>query len=886
MRCCSPPPGLNPNVARSEAGSKAGTRVPATRWELIVLPPWKDLFVVQIGDSIACAYSAKLLVELGAECVLIESPSDPDPVRTEGVEEGWSDAEAGPLFTYLNWSKQSITCDYSRPDGIDVLNGICSSADIVVRGEMPADAEAYWQATADARPKSLIELVITPFGTTGPYVGYKADSAAILALCGVTYTDGDPDREPLTIQPDIAEYFVGADGFASVLAGLHWRQQTGEGTHVELAMYDSVLKFDECNLLFPQTVGTVRKRFYSRRPDIYTPDMFECRDGYVTFVVRGNGQDTALLIERPDLIDTPLFTDPMYRLRHWDELDALMSPWLKSHDRDEIVTRAQQLRINAAPIFGVEDLTSSEHVHERAGIRLARDVWGREVALVAPPFRLASHDPPGRPAPRRGDHTHKWLQSGSTAERREGDQGQAGPHVTVSPSRKLPLEGIRVLDFTHVWAGPAATRILADLGADVIKVEGPSRMDMTRTVPLGTFMDNDVSGDFWNRSPYFQNRNQNKRAIAVDLGTEAGRDLIRQLVQQCDALVENFTPRVMPNFGLDYPALSALNHQLVMVSMAGYGARGAFAGYSAAGMTLNCASGIASGNGYPGGPPMKSGTAFMDMFAGVCAAAAIMAALLERERMGRGQWVDLSQHEVGISAIGAWFAEYARTGRRVERRGNRSRQHAPQGIYPCRGDDAWIYISIRNDDQWRELCAVLGDERLADEPYYGTPRGRLAHHDELDARLGELTRSFDKFGLMSALQARGVIAVAVLDGEEVLQNAQLQEREMFEPITFEGATRAYMSHRYVGARFDRFAARSLSRAPSLGEHNREVLQGLCGLSDAEYKALEASGVIGNEPQFGLPVDEIRAALRFPAEQVVRAGAARWGQLGAGNRNST
>ena len=835
--------------------------------------PWSDLLVVQIGDSIACAFTAKLLVELGAECVLVESPSDPDPIRIEGVEDSSADAECGPLFTYLNWSKQSVTCNYSRPDDIDRLNHICSSADVVVRGNLATDIEAHWRVTEEARPDSLIELVISPFGTTGPYASYKADSAAILALCGITYTDGDPDREPLTIQPDIAEYFVGADGFASVLAALHWRQRTGEGAHIQLAMYDSTLKFEEYNLIFPQAIGIVRKRFYSRGITGNEPDLYECRDGHVIGGSSRNAQDLAVLIERPDLIDAPIFVDPEYRARHWDEREALMSTWMKSHARDEIVTRAQSLRMHAAPVLGVEELANSEHVLERAAIRRALDASGHEVALVAPPFRLGSYVPPNQPAPRRGEHTDQWLRSNTAAGEPDVVQDQGGRRVTTSANSTLPLDDIRVLDFTHVWAGPAATRILADLGADVIKVEGLNHVDMTRNL---WFMDNDTSDDFWNRSPYFQNRNQNKRAIAVDLRTETGRNIIRRLVPQCDVVVENFTPRVMPHWGLDYPALSAINERLFMVSMAGYGARGAFANYSAAGAPLNGASGIASGNGYPGGPPRKAGTAFMDMFAGLCAAAAVIAALLEREHTGRGQWVDLSQHEVGMSAIGAWFVEYAHTGRLPERRGNRSRQYAPQGIYRCRGDDAWIYVSVRNDDQWRELCLVLGDETLAYEPQYSTMRDRLARHDELDARLGALTRSFDKFELMAGLQARGIVAAAVLDGDEVLQNPQLRAREMFESITFEYAARPYMSHRYVGARFDKFAARSLSRAPNLGEHNREVLQGLCSISDAEYAALKASGVIGNEPQFALPVDQMRAALRFPTEEAIQAGMARGG----------
>ena len=371
--------------------------------------PWSELLVVQIGDSIASAFATKLLVDLGADCVIVESPADFDPVRAEGASDAWGDPDAGPLFTYLNWSKKSVACDYSRPDGIDLVNRICSSADVVVRHQFAGDLEEYWQDTADARPTTLIEVVLSPFGTTGPYAGYQVDSTALLALCGIPYTDGDPAREPLTIQPEMAEYFVGADATACVLAAMHWLRRTGEGMRIELAMYDSMLKFDEYNLVFPQAIGLVRKRFYSRTISAYAPDMYECRDGWLVLTATRNAQAVALLIERPELIDTPLFADPEYRSKHWGELDALMTPWMKSHDRDEIVARAQQLRISAAPVLGVDELIESDHVRERGGIRYARDSAGREVALVVAPFRLESYAPPEDPAPARGQHSEEWL---------------------------------------------------------------------------------------------------------------------------------------------------------------------------------------------------------------------------------------------------------------------------------------------------------------------------------------------------------------------------------------------------------------------------------------------------------------------------------------------
>ena len=441
-----------------------------------------------------------------------------------------------------------------------------------------------------------------------------------------------------------------------------------------------------------------------------------------------------------------------------------------------------------------------------------------------------------------------------------------------------PLEGIRVLDFTHVWAGPACTRILADLGAEVLKVEGMSYIDMTRNL---WFLNNDTSGEFWNRSPYFQNRNQNKLSMGIDLSKEESRALVRRLVPHCDVIVENFTPRVMPGWGMDFATLSGINPRLVMVSMSGYGATGSFSNYLAFGMSLNASTGLASGNGYPGGRPMKSGTAFMDPFAGAAAAAAVIAGLIERESTGHGQWIDLSQHEIGMALIGEWFVRYGRTKQEPTLNGSRSEWHAPQGIYPCRGDDDWIYMSVRNEEEWRSLCAELACPDLERDSRFSTVRNRLLNHDALDEQLATFTRDREKFKLMARLQDRGIIAAALLDGAEVLENEQFRSRGMFEEVELDGEP--YLSHRYVAARFDRFSSRTASRAPRLGEHNEYVLRELCGLSAREVAELEDAGLIGTEPQFALPLDRMRRSVRFPVDDTIERGTAK--RIGAASRGA-
>lgn len=435
-----------------------------------------------------------------------------------------------------------------------------------------------------------------------------------------------------------------------------------------------------------------------------------------------------------------------------------------------------------------------------------------------------------------------------------------------------PLEGIRVLDFSHIWAGPICARILGDLGAEVIKVEGPGRYDGMRNLFL---MANDTDDDYWNRSGFFQNRNQNKRGIAIDLTTEEGRELIRGMAPNVDVVVENFTPRVMPAFGLGYDRLAALNPGIVMISMSGYGANGPYSRFGAIGLSLDGSSGLSASNGHPGDRPEKSGSAFLDPFGGVSGAAAVMAALLERERTGRGQFIDLSQHEGGMNFVGGYVVEHGRSGREPERRGSRSDRHAPQGVYPCDGDGHWIYLSVRAEVEWRELCEELGTPALAGEAGFGSAAERLMRHDELDERIAGRTRRRERRELMAALQARGVIAAALLDGAEVLNDPHLAARDTFESIDVGTPPRPYPSQRALPARFDGFEPRPAGPAPRLGEHNREVLGDLLGLGDPELERLEAEGVIGSEPRFAIPVEQQREIIRYPLAMWVGLGSVRW-----------
>ncbi len=431
-----------------------------------------------------------------------------------------------------------------------------------------------------------------------------------------------------------------------------------------------------------------------------------------------------------------------------------------------------------------------------------------------------------------------------------------------------PLEGIRVLDLTQVYAGPTCTRILADLGAEVIKLEGLKRIDIVRNFIIS---DNNSKDDYWNHAGYFQWRNAGKKSLTLDWSDTEAIELLKRLAPLCDVVAESFTPHVMEAHGLGYEALKALREDIIMISLSGYGQNGPWRDYSGYGMGLEPASGMSSITGYRGGDPLRTGISFTDPYSGIVGAGAVLAALHYRRRTGKGQYIDLSEQEAAIPVVGYALMDYAMNGRSPERIGNRSRWYAPQGCYRCRGEDNWLVITVRNDAEWQAFCEATGHRGWTDDPRFAEVTGRFQNHDELDALINGWTREHDHIEAMHLLQRAGVIAAAVLSPKEVLMDPHLRERGFFETVEHTGVGPKPMP-RQLGARFSGFETDARGPAPKLGEHNREVLQGLLGLSDAEVAGLEERKIIGDTPDLALPLDVMRMFVQMPTTTYLSMGA--------------
>ncbi len=411
------------------------------------------------------------------------------------------------------------------------------------------------------------------------------------------------------------------------------------------------------------------------------------------------------------------------------------------------------------------------------------------------------------------------------------------------------LSGLRILDATQVWAGPTCTKILGDMGAEVIKVESARRMDISRgdrnpRAGAGIFPDGDPGTEPWNRSGLYNDRNRSKLSVCLDLTRPEGVRAFKSLARVSDVVIESFRSGVMERFGLDYPALREVRADLIMVSLSSQGASGPERAYGSFGATLEQTAGVASITGYLGGDPTTSGTFLPDPMVSFLAVGIVLAAIERRRRTGLGVYLDLSQREVTTSVVGEMVMDYAMNGHTWGPTGNRDPVNAPQGVYPCLGEDSWVAVTVRSDEEWARLERLIDPAGEPREAFQSLP-DRHRHHGELDELIGSWTSTRDSFWVMETLQAAGIAAGVSLRGDQLLADRQLAARGFWETVEHpQAGSRPHLSRPF---KLSRQPGRTRHPAPLLGQHTDQVLREIAGLSEQEIAHLAELGVTSDDP---------------------------------------
>ena len=424
-------------------------------------------------------------------------------------------------------------------------------------------------------------------------------------------------------------------------------------------------------------------------------------------------------------------------------------------------------------------------------------------------------------------------------------------------SRK-PLEGIRVVESTYVFAFPYAAGLLADLGAEVIKIEGPGHVDITRGGGFaGAYPDNDPGDDPWNRTASFNLINRGKKSLTLDLSKDEGRAVLKDLLSVSDVFMENFTPRVMRRWNLDYPNLKKIKPDIIMASNTGYGhGEGPYSEYPAQATTQEATHGLVHLTGYQNDLPAKAGQSYVDFVSSWTALLSIAMALRYRSHTGKGQWIDISMYQLGCSFTGEHVLDWIANQRLGQPMGNRHPWRAPQGCYPCSGNDQWCVISVGDDEEWAALCRVMGKEELIENPSFASGFNRMKNHDELDGILSSWTKGVEKFQVMERLQGAGVPAGPVYDSRDANLSEQYWATGFLEKVTFpedrKMGQRVIMGRPWRGDS-SKMDVRVRGPGPKLGGANSEILEGTLGYSQAQVRELEKAGIIADIPTNPRPV---------------------------------
>ncbi len=820
--------------------------------------------VLDLGPGIAGPLAARILGDFGADVVKVEPAGAGDPARQlhPRVQEG-PEAERSLMFAYLNWNKRGLQLDLESSEGQAAIRRLVESCDIVIEGWRPRQLAALGLAPAQmmAWNPRLVVVSVSDFGQSGPYAHYAGSDLVHQAMSGIMQISGSADRAPLKHGLNQVYLGAGLNAAYAALAAHCAAELDGVGDHVDLSVQECLVS----ELVTCETYYTFMGAIQGRRlpvQDPYSGAPIPTRHGYLSFQASlAVPNETFADLFQCEALRDPKFASNKLRSQHVQEARDLIAAAVKDRDAKDIFLEGSRLRALMGVVQTAPDLLACEQLAQRGLWVEVEHPSGRSFRYPAELARMTGTPTRvTRRAPMLGEHNDEVLEAwaGRATPAASPAASSAPPVVPAPGSARLPLEGLRVLDLATVIAVPYMAALLSDLGAEVIKIESPRKLDPTRQGVLTTYLNNDASVDGINRSGMFQVVNRGKRSIVIDMGTDEGKALLRDLVAHADIVVDNFTPRVMDSWGLGHEALLAINPRLIYLSNTGYGSTGPWRNFPSQGTTLEVTMGIAAYTGYRGDPPWKVGQSYPDFLACWTGLTALFSALRHVRRGGAGQWIDLGMYQVGAALIPEALLQYQIDGTEPERIGNEHAQFVPSNVYPCLGEDRWLAITVETDTQWQtltRLMAATGHE--APEDLWSAAQ-RQARRTEVDALVAAWVVGQDGMLLMHRLQAAGIACGPVMNNRDLLLDPHLAWRGFHERVDLP----APMGVRPIMGRPWKLANRDVRirhPGPRYGGDGRAVLQEVLGLDDARIAALFDAKVVCTEPTVPKPFDAMGLA---------------------------
>jgi crotonobetainyl-CoA:carnitine CoA-transferase CaiB-like acyl-CoA transferase len=804
-----------------------------------MLSPYRVVDLTDEGAMIC----GQILGDLGADVILVEPSAGAQARRIGPFIDDLPEPDRSLNFWSLNRNKRSVTTDLNTSSGRENLLRLAKTCDFLIESFTPGYLDSLglgYQSLAEINP-ALIMISITPFGQHGPKAHWAATDLTVTAASGVLFMTGDEDRPPVHVSIPQAYLNAGAEAAVGALIALRARERDSLGQHIDISAQTAMMMTTAFMLLAPGWNDSPTERVGGgmKQGPLRLRFVFPCKDGHVnvTFLFGTVfGPSSRRLFE---WIYEDGFCDAATRDKDWsafglhlvngkktiDEFarcTECLERFTLSHTKAELTEGATRRKILLVAVSNVGDLLRSEQLKAREFWRkIDHPELGREVTYPGP-FAKLSQTPIQyrRRAPLLGEHTEEVL-------------SESRPPMRVAPKSAATfppaLDGLKVLDFTWIYAGPASTRFLADYGATVIRIESVRKIDATRTV--APFKDGHAGIE---RSAIYCNLNIGKYGVSLNLAMSEAREVAMRLVNWADVVIENFSPKVMRTWGMDYESLRKIKPDLIMLSSCLNGQTGPdrmLAGYGTMGA---CMAGFGELTGWPDRPPAAPFSAYTDFTSPKFITAALLAAVDYKRRTGKGQYIDVSQVEAPIHLLARVVLDYTVNGRIQTRTGNALRDYAPTGVYPCAGADRWVALAAPTDAVWRALCATSG-RGWTEDPRFATAIARLEHRAALDEAIGSWTVGFEPAALEEALQRVGVPVHRVSTAFDTLADPQLEARRHI--ISLEHPRLSSVPVETSRMRFSRTPAIAAWAGPEIGQHNHYVLHELLGLTDEEIMQL-------------------------------------------------
>ena len=762
---------------------------------------FKNLRVLELGDDPALSFCCLQLARWGAEVVVGEAYCGDLPSRSPRV------------------NGESLTWRYLSANKTLVMDGLAQlslDADVILSNRT---LDQLARDGIKPGPKTIYHRV-TPFAVGGLYDGVDGVPILLESASGFLVCNGDPEREPVRMPANLVSYVVGVHACVATLAAVIKRISTGRVEAIETSQLDALTT----------TVPFVRSQYFGRA---------DGRHGGPATGVRlypiGNGAISGNLLDPVtfsyvlaelgvDEDTVPLDLDSPEKRANLSKLSDFLKRYSTHCEPDGVFEGVMK---RGAPRFGLfqtpRDLLSNKQIDVLGCIKSISDSMGTTSMFPGLPAVMTSFSPPELQLAQ-NKRAHDWTRERLPIRtRKRGDK---------------PLQGIRVVDFTQAWIGPFATMMLADLGADVIKVESHQRVDVWRNwrgnLPNGCVQN--ANAHAYNVSPNFNGTNRNKREIAIDLNHEEGVTVAKDLIASADVVMSNFTPRVMRKFGLDFESLRTVKPDIVYVCWSGYGEFGPYRNYKANGATIEAMSGWDALFGYRDGDPMVMGFYQTDAFTGLQMAVCTLIGVINRDLTGEPQNVRGSMLESAIGYIGEEIIG-AGLGRAFVRWGNRHPDFAPHGVFPTNERDQWVAVACRNNEEWRRLRMLIGFESAK----FDTLSERLIHVDRVEELVASWTSTQTREVVSDVLRTAGVPAVPAVDCLEIIDHPEFTSRNWFQR-----QSHADVRDMWYGGFAWRFSDSFLTAdlpPPRLGEHSEEVLREL-GYSTDRINDLFEKDTIG------------------------------------------